>query len=132
MSRTTTGTFDPARALRATAWFVAVGVAASGLKASTGVVFGCPWRALTGTRCPFCGATTMGTRLLVGDLSGAWQANPFVLLFLIGMGPVVIAWIIEARGGPALRLPGVLGRSAAWWTGIGIAAVAFALWRNLV
>ncbi|MCW5953014.1 MAG: DUF2752 domain-containing protein, partial [Propionibacteriaceae bacterium] len=72
--------FSAARALRAAAWFGAAGLTLSAVKLFTGIRIGCPWRALTGTFCPLCGATTMGTRLLVGDVAGAWASNSFVLV----------------------------------------------------
>jgi len=123
--------FSAVRALRAAAWFGGLGLTLSAVKAATGWGIGCPWRALTGTRCPLCGATTMGAHLLTGDLPGAWAANPFVLI-LLGIGVVaVIAWVIEATGGPALRPPGRLRSAAVWWLGLGGAAVAYWIGRNL-
>lgn len=101
------------------------------VKLATDIQVGCPWRHLTGTLCPLCGATTMGSRLLVGDIAGAWASNPFVLV-LLGLGVLaVIAWTIEAAGGPALRPPRSLRSPALWWAGLGAAALAFAIWRNL-
>lgn len=123
--------FSAARALRSAAWLGAAGLTLSVVKAVTGLRIGCPWRALTGTLCPLCGATTMGTRLLVGDLHGAWASNQFVLV-LLGLGLLAVtAWTIELAGGPALRPPRALRSPALWWTVLGAAALAFAVWRNL-
>ncbi len=123
--------FSPARALRSAAWFGAAGLALSAVKLTTDLRVDCPWRALTGTLCPLCGATTMGSRLLVGDLAGAWASNPFVLvLFALG-GVAVIAWTIEVAGGPALRPPRALRSPALWWSMLGFAALAFMIGRNL-
>lgn len=51
----------------------------------------CPFRRLTGIRCPFCGMTTATGCLLRGDLFGARQAHP--------LGPVVMPvtglWLIR-------------------------------------
>ncbi|MGC3955384.1 MAG: DUF2752 domain-containing protein [Propionicimonas sp.] len=101
------------------------------VKLTTGIRIGCPWRHFTGTLCPLCGATTMGTRLLAGDLAGAWAHNPFVLVLLGLGGLAVVAWTIEVAGGPALRPPSGLRSPALWWSVLGAAAVGFAIWRNL-
>ncbi|MGC4152771.1 MAG: DUF2752 domain-containing protein [Propionicimonas sp.] len=123
--------FSAVRALRAAAWFGAAGVTLSAIKLVTDVRIGCPWLALTGTFCPLCGATTMGSRLLVGDIAGAWANNPFVLV-LLGLGLLaVIAWTVEVAGGPALRPPRALRSPALWWSILGAAALAFMIWRNL-
>lgn len=123
--------FSAARALQVAALIGGSGVALSAIKLFTGIGIGCPWRALTGTLCPLCGATTMGSELLVGDVSGAWASNPFVLV-LLGVGLLaVIAWTIEAAGGPAVRPPRALRSSGLWWGLLGAAALAFMVWRNL-
>jgi hypothetical protein len=35
----------------------------------------CPFRLLTGLKCPLCGLTTATGRLLQGDIRGAWKAH---------------------------------------------------------
>lgn len=123
--------FSAARALRGAAWFGAAGLTLSAVKLLTGIRIGCPWQALTGTLCPLCGATTMGSRLLVGDLAGAWASNPFVLVLLGLGGLAVIAWTVEVAGGPALRPPRALRSPTLWWGILGAAALAFMILRNL-
>ena len=123
--------FSAARALRSAAWFGAAGLALSVVKLTTGIGIGCPWRHLTGTLCPLCGATTMGTQLLTGDLAGAWASNPFVMVLLGLGGLAAVAWTVELAGGPALRPPPALRAPALWWSLLGGAALAFAIWRNL-
>lgn len=123
--------FSAARALRAAAWFGVAGVTLSAVKLFTDLRIDCPWRAVTGTLCPLCGATTMGSRLLRGDVAGAWANNPFVLI-LLGLGLLaVIGWAIEAAGGPALRPPRALRSPTLWWAILGAAALFFMIWRNL-
>ena len=123
--------FSAPAALRSAAWFAAAGLALGATHALTGWGLPCPWRLLTGTLCPLCGATTMASRLLSGDLAGAWAANPFVRGGTVLAGGAVLAWLVEARGGPALRPPAALRRPAIWWTGLGLAALTFMVWRNL-
>jgi hypothetical protein len=43
----------------------------------------CPFRRLTGVRCPLCGFTTSTGHLLHGEIRSAFKAHP--------LGPVVIA-----------------------------------------
>ena len=46
----------------------------------------CPFRAVTGLPCPFCGGTTAAVRLGRFDVLGALRANPVVVL-----GAVLVA-----------------------------------------
>ena len=46
----------------------------------TGIMIPCPFRAVTGIRCPGCGITTMLLCLSKGDLRAAFDANPFLLV----------------------------------------------------
>lgn len=124
--------FSASAALKSAAWAGAAGLGLSAVKAFTGFGIPCPWRALTGLLCPFCGATTLGVNLLHGEVAAAWSANQFVFVLLIGYAGAILAWIVEALGGPALRPPRRL-RSAALWSGVlGVIAVGFAVARNLV
>ena len=43
----------------------------------------CPFFALTGLRCPFCGMTRAVFALLSGNLPGAWSYNPMFLPYFI-------------------------------------------------
>ena len=73
----------------------------------------------------------MASRLLVGDLGGAWAANPFVLVLLGLAGVAVVAWTVEALGGPAVRPPERVRSGRLWWGLLAGAAAAFTVWRNL-
>ena len=117
--------------LRATAIFGGVGLAVSGLNAATGIGFPCPWRVLTGTLCPFCGSTHLGVALLHGDLAGAWTATPFVFVLLAGLVIACVFWTVELAGGPAVRLRGRLADQRLWYAVLGVAAIVFAVVRNL-
>lgn len=124
--------FDALRGLRSLAVFGAVGFGLSALAATTGLGIPCPWRSLTGTLCPLCGGTHVGMALLGGDLAGAWAANQFVVVGLVGLAVLGLLWTVEALGGRAVRPPRVLrGRPDRWWVAVGMVAVLFAVWRNL-
>jgi len=45
----------------------------------------CWFRALTGHTCPFCGSTRAVGAFCAGDLSAAWQLNPFGVIAFIGL-----------------------------------------------
>src|SRR5688572_4077520 len=47
-----------------------------------GLFLDCPFRLLTGLNCPGCGTTRGLHRLLHGDLIGAFQFNPLMMLLL--------------------------------------------------
>ncbi|MBK9696350.1 MAG: DUF2752 domain-containing protein [Propionibacteriaceae bacterium] len=132
MSSTSPVRADSARsALIAAGTLGAIGVALSGVYAVTGVGIPCPWRHVTHTLCPFCGATTMGAALLRLDVSAAWAANPFVFLLLVALTVGAAAWVVELLGGPAVRLPAWLTDQRLWYWVIGTAALAFTVARNL-
>jgi hypothetical protein len=124
--------FTPASGLKSSAALGVIGLSLSGIYAMTGVGIPCPWRSLTHTLCPFCGATTMGAALLHGNFGDAWRANAFVFTLLAGLGLACICWLCEVLGGPAIRLPRLLADQRVWYIVLGAAAIAFALWRNLV
>ncbi len=98
----------------------------------TGVGIPCPWRWLTNTLCPFCGSTTMGAALLHGNVAEAWLANPFVFTLLAGLGFACLIWLTEVLGGPAIRLPRFAADQRLWYAALAVAAITFAVWRNLV
>lgn len=109
-----------------------IGLTLSGTYAVTGVGIPCPWRYLTHTLCPFCGATTMGADLLRGDFASAWSANQFVFLILVGVLVASVFWAVRLLGGPSVRLPRGWADQRRWYGILGVAAVAFAVVRNLV
>lgn len=120
------------RNLVAAGSFGAFGLGLSALHAVTGFGLGCPWRRLTGTLCPFCGATRMGSDLLAGNVAAAWAANPFVLVGLGILGLAVVSWTVTALGGPQLRPPGRLADGRTWFWLTAIVAAVFMVVRNLL
>ena len=66
----------------------------------------CPWRRLTGRRCPACGLTTAVAAAVDGDLRGATRAHPLgvpvalLVATLAGAGTLGVG-----TGGPAGRGP---------------------------
>jgi hypothetical protein len=119
-------------ALGRLAGFAAAGTALAGLAATTGLGLPCPWRGLTGTLCPLCGATHLGVRLLQLDPVGAFAANQFVFVGLVVLAVLGGAWSVEALGGPKLRPPRPLRVGAdRWYLAIAVIGVGFAVLRNL-
>lgn len=66
------------RKLRTLALVLAAGAVYAALAARFGGI-SCPFRLVTGLKCPGCGVTTLLLCLLRGDWQGAWAANPFLL-----------------------------------------------------
>ena len=61
-----------------------------------GVGIPCPFRLLTGLKCPGCGVTTMLVDLMKLDVLGAFEANP-VLLFLLAPSLLLVV-LLEWKG----------------------------------
>jgi hypothetical protein len=87
----------------------------------------CPFRAITGIPCPFCGGTTAAVRIGHLDLLGALRANPVVVI-----GAVFVLALPVLKSAPAV----VAFRSASprvtKWTLIGaiVLAIAFSeVWQ---
>lgn len=83
----------------------------------------CPFKAITGLDCPFCGTTRALHDLLNGDIVSALSHNlvTISLLFIIGLTFL----ISRLRKRPAPRL------SNATWIAIGVFLLAFTVARNL-
>ena len=57
---------------------------------ATGLGIPCPFRLITGWKCPGCGISTLFLLLAEGDLRGAYAANPFLFVTM----PLLLAQII--------------------------------------
>ena len=135
---TDVGQFRAKRAAAYVGAFFAGGLALSALYAATGVGLPCPFRAVTGWECPLCGGTRMGDALLHGDLGAAFTFNPLALAGLVIIGLLGVLWLVEAAGGPALRLPRPVAgrlrqvRANQWLLVVLAVAVIYTLARNLL
>ncbi len=116
--------------LASIAWLGGIGGAAVAAYKLFGFGLPCPFLALTGWQCPFCGGTRMGAHLANLDFAQAFAANPFVfclfgLLALVGIDSLLI---LAGRSG----LP---GRSLVTTRRVGyvafVAGLIFTLARNL-
>lgn len=130
--------FEAVRALKALGAFVGFGLAVSGLYATTGIGFPCPFRTITGWQCPFCGGTRLGSALLHGHIGQAFAYNPMVFIGLIVISGLGALWILEAVGGPRVRPPHRIAdrlvrvHPTVWAVLIVAAAAAYTLARNLI
>lgn len=61
-----------------------------------GVGIPCPFRLLTGLKCPGCGVTTMLVDLMKLDVLGAYEANP--ILFLLLAPSLLLVVLLEWKG----------------------------------
>ncbi len=91
-----------------------------------GATLPCPFRAMTGLDCPFCGSTRAVWALVHGEPVRALGYNALAM----ALAPLLVwAWVLDARG----RFDGSEHpfRRTTFWSGAGAAAVAFAVVRNL-
>ena len=64
----------------------------------------CPWRRLTGTNCPGCGATRGVMALLRGDVAYSLRMHPLSPVFLaLTVAITALAWLDLLRGSSLLR-----------------------------
>lgn len=113
--------------LAAVGWFVTAGAVQMALSAA-GHGFACPYRHLTGHRCPLCGTTSAALDLLGGRPADAVRANAFSVLAGLVLALACLAWLVEAGGGPGLRPGSPVGRwLAAHAQGVAV-ALALLFW----
>lgn len=125
---------SPRQALFRVGSTVLAGAAVGGVYSVTGWGLPCPFRALTGWLCPFCGGTHLAASLLHGDIVGAWAANPLVLVVGVLAGIRTVGWVVElvlAPRDPSRRwLPG--SWSNHWFAAFVVISVLYVLARNLL
>lgn len=80
---------------------IAVGVTYAKIIQATGISIPCPFRTITGFKCPGCGITHMCMAILAKDFRAAWSANPI----LAAISPAIaylfakrtIAWVVFGK-----------------------------------
>lgn len=89
----------------------------------------CPFHAITGLQCPGCGVTRMCLALLRLDVSGAWKANPVLLLLLPLLGGLLgYRAVVYVRRG---SVPTARGETLVW-SGMAVVLLLWGVWRNIV
>ncbi len=111
-----------------------VGFGVGAVHLVTGFGLPCPFRAVTGWLCPFCGGTHAAESLLRGDVVGAWVANPLAVVVATLVAARVVGWIVElvrdSRGLSRRWLPTSWHRH--WFGAFVVVSCAYVLVRNLV
>ena len=87
----------------------------------------CPFHALTGLWCPFCGATRAAWAATHGDLRLMLHANALFPIIVALVGWSWFAWFGKATGRWSIPVP--KGRAFAW--AVAVVLVAFTVFRNL-
>lgn len=89
----------------------------------------CPTSRWAGIYCPGCGSTRACARLLAGDIAGAWQFNPLLLVLGLPLAALYawkLGWDLHgARPAPLPRL-----RPLWIWVMLGL-ILAFTVMRNI-
>lgn len=110
-----------------------LGVGVGALHLLTGFGLPCPFRAVTGWLCPFCGGTHMAEALIRADVPAAWAANPLVLVVAVLIGVRAVGWLVEVVRNPQAAsrqwLPASWHRH--WFAAFVVVSVAYVLVRNL-
>lgn len=114
------------RLLLGAAVLLALGLAYAAFASATGLLIPCPFRTVTGWKCPGCGVSHLCLALLRLDFAAAWAANPGLFCAL----PVLVVLLgTEVRryvsGAAAFRWEGPL----AW--GLVIWLILWGIVRNL-
>lgn len=108
---------------------LAAGLGYAGWVHLTHLAVPCPFHAVTGLWCPGCGVTRMCLALLRLDISGAWKANPVLLLLLPLLGGLLgyRAVVYVRRGSvPTARWETLV------WSGLAVVLLLWGIWRNIV
>ncbi|MFD9727531.1 DUF2752 domain-containing protein [Streptomyces sp. NPDC059072] len=88
----------------------------------------CPLFRLTGILCPGCGGLRSAHAFAHGDLMTAFGANALAVIGYFVFAGFTALWLVRAyRGGP---VPRITLKPLQWW-GVGLAALVFAVVRNL-
>jgi hypothetical protein len=111
----------------------AVGLGLGAVHLVTGFGVPCPFRAVTGWLCPFCGGTHVAEALIRGDVAGAWVANPLLLAVAALVAVRAVGWAVELVRDPGrpsrLWLPASWRRH--WFAAFMVVSVGYVLVRNL-
>lgn len=92
----------------------AAGLAIGAVHRLFGIGIPCPFLALTGWWCPFCGGTRMVSSVLGGDVLAALHHNPVLFAIAVAVGIRTIGYAVElaTKAEPRRWLPRVLHERA--------------------
>lgn len=91
----------------------------------------CPFRAVTGWWCPFCGATRAAGRLVRGDVAGAFGYHALLVVAAVPLVALWVAWAFPGRAPLLDRALAALRRGRAGvLVGVVAVLVAFTVARN--
>lgn len=94
----------------------------------SGSYLGCPFRALTGWYCPFCGSTRALHDLAHLDVTSAWGMNP---VLVVAVPLLVVAWLRWGRRLWDRRAPSRVGVSPRAAAMVMAGLLVFGVLRNV-
>lgn len=91
----------------------------------------CPFQAVTGWWCPFCGATRAAGRVVRGDVAGGFGYNALVVVAAVPLLAAWVAWALPGHVAPLDRgLAALRRRRSGVIAGVAVLLVAFTVARN--
>jgi hypothetical protein len=91
----------------------------------------CPFRAMTGWWCPFCGGTRAVSQLVRGELASAVRFNALLFVSLPLLALAWWVWAMPGRWSAADHVARVVGSSRTFWWSAAAFAVVFVVVRNV-
>ena len=94
----------------------------------------CPFLALTGWQCPFCGATRAAYAMTQLDFAAAWQFNALAVVATPILAICALIWLLDWQFGIKIWLPWQIVQLSQnqRYLMYGLVALVFVLVRNLI
>jgi len=88
----------------------------------------CPFKAITGWDCPFCGGLRATNDLGHGEIGAAWHSNALFVTSIPLLASLWLFWVVRSYSGSERRLPPVFVRIGT--ISFAVVALGFTIYRN--